>query len=57
MGDPLSGTTHSIKMANGYTYTVQDLAFASWFYGTAPSFGTHKYYSLYGTFKSHAAHC
>ena len=45
MGDPLSGTlAPPIRMPNGSTYHLQELAFFSWFYG-APSVGVNGWFS------------
>jgi hypothetical protein len=49
VGDPLSGKTLlSVKMANGFTYHVQDLAFFNWFYRISPSTAVNGWYSLAG---------
>lgn len=63
VGDPLSpgfGTpTHpfSVLAANGVTYTLQELAFYSWFLGTSPSLGAGGGFSDNGTFHGHAKPC
>jgi hypothetical protein len=57
VGDPLSppsGPVFDVKMPNGFTYHVQDLAFFSWFYRQSPSIGLGGVYSLLGTFKTSA---
>lgn len=55
VGDPLSGTLMpAIKMPNGFTYHVQELAFFDWFYRVSPSLGLHGWYSLNDTFKTDA---
>jgi hypothetical protein len=54
VGDPLSGTIFDVKMPNGFTYHVQDLAFFSWFYRQSPSIGLGGLYSLLGTFTQSA---
>jgi hypothetical protein len=49
VGDPLSGTNiPPVQMPNGYTYHLQELAFASWYFG-APSTGTGGLFSDNGT--------
>jgi hypothetical protein len=54
VGDALAGTNMPpIKGANGYTYTVQELAFFSYFYG-GPSIGVNGWYSNNNTFKTDA---
>lgn len=54
VGDPLSGTPFPpVKMPNGFTYNLQELAFFSWFFG-APSVGVNGWYSDNGTFKNDA---
>ena len=55
VGDPLSGTLMpAVKMSNGFTYHLQELAFFGWFYRLAPSGGVHGWYSDNGTFTSDA---
>lgn len=62
VGDPLSGgfgtPTHPFTVAesNGVTYSLQELAFFSWFYG-GPSLGTGGLYSNNGTFTGQALPC
>ncbi len=54
VGDPLSGTDIApVKMPNGFTYNLQELAFFSWFYG-APTLGLNGWFSDNGTFTSDA---
>ena len=54
VGDPLSGTDiHPVTMPNGYSYSLQEMAFFSWFYG-APSIGVNGWYSNNGTFTTDA---
>ncbi len=54
VGDPLSGTlVPSVTMSNGYSYSLQELAFFSWFYG-APSTGVNGWFSNNGTFTTDA---
>jgi hypothetical protein len=54
VGDPLTGTLVApVTMPNGYTYSLQELAFFSWFYG-APSTGINGWYSNNGTFTTDA---
>lgn len=55
VGDPLSGTLMpTVKMANGFTYHLQEMAFFDWFYRITPSIGVHGWFSDNGTFKSDA---
>jgi hypothetical protein len=56
VGDPLSGTTYTIKLG-GFTYHPQELAFFSWFYRQKPSLGVHGWYSDQGKFKSPSKPC
>jgi hypothetical protein len=54
VGDPLSGTAMpAVKMPNGFTYHLQELAFFSWFLG-APSIGLNGWFSSNGTFATDA---
>jgi hypothetical protein len=54
VGDPLSGTDLTpVKMPNGFTYNLQELAFFSWFYG-APTLGLNGWFSNNGTFLTDA---
>ncbi len=62
VGDPLSpnfGTpTSPIYVGNGtVTYTLQELAFYSWFLGSSPSLGAGGGYSNNGTFRGYAKAC
>jgi len=63
VGDPLSpgfGTPtnpFTVLAANGVTYTLQELAFYSWFLGTSPSLGAGGGFSDNGTFLGHAKAC
>jgi hypothetical protein len=63
VGDPLSPgfstptNPFSVGMPNGVTYTLQELAYFSWFYGEVPSFGSGGGYSDNGTFLGHAKPC
>jgi len=63
VGDPLSpgfGTPtnpFSVSMPNGVTYTLQELAYVSWFYGQVPSLGSGGGYSDNGTFLGYAKPC
>jgi len=51
VGDPLSGTLMpAVKMPNGFTYHLQELAFFDWFYRVTPSIGVNGHDSLNGTF-------
>ncbi len=54
VGDPLSGTSVTVKMSNGVTYHPQELAFFSWFYRQSPSIGVNGWYSSNDTFTSGA---
>jgi hypothetical protein len=55
VGDPLSGTLMpAVKMTNGFTYHLQELAFFDWFYRVTPSIGVNGHYSLNGTFTADA---
>ena len=56
VGDPLTGTTLSDPVG-GFTYSLQELAFASWFYHQSPSIGLNGWYSNNGTFTTAAARC
>lgn len=50
VGDPLTGTdVPPVKMPNGFTYHLQELAFFSWFFGR-PSVGVNGWFSNNGTF-------
>jgi hypothetical protein len=52
VGDPLSGTLMpTVKMPNGFTYHLQELAFFSWFYRLMPSGGVNGWYSDHDTLK------
>ena len=63
VGDPLSpgfGTPtnpFSVLGSNGIPYTLQELAFYSWFLGTSPSLGAGGGFSDNGTFTGHAILC
>ncbi len=55
VGDPLSGTLMpAIKMSNGFSYHVQEMAFFDWYYRVTPSIGVNGWYSNNGTFTSDA---
>ena len=55
VGDPLSGKPLlGVRMANGLTYHVQELAFFDWFYRISPSIGVNGWYSDAGTFTKNA---
>jgi hypothetical protein len=57
VGDPLSGNFFpSVTMPNGVTYTLQELAFYSWFFG-GPSIGAGGLFSNNGTFTDQAQLC
>jgi hypothetical protein len=50
VGDPLTGNDiPPVKMPNGFTYNLQELAFFSWFFG-APTIGLNGWFSDNGTF-------
>jgi len=54
VGDPLTGSDiAAVKMPNGFTYSLQEMAFFSWFFG-APSVGVNGWYSNNGSFTSDA---
>ena len=54
VGDPLSGTLFpSVRMPNGVTYELQELAFFSWFYAS-PSLAVNHWFSDNGTFTADA---
>ncbi len=56
VGDPLTGSDMPpVKMPNGFTYHLQELAFFSWFFGQ-PSVGIDEVFSLNGTFLNDAGH-
>jgi hypothetical protein len=62
VGDPMSPggvsatNSYSILMPNGVTYSLQELAYFSWFYGGS-SFGAGGFYSDNGTLKGFAKPC
>jgi hypothetical protein len=54
VGDPLTGTDVApVTMPNGFTYSLQELAFFSWFYG-APSIAVNGWFSNNNTFTTDA---
>jgi hypothetical protein len=54
VGDPLTGTSiPPVLMPNGYSYSLQELAFFSWFSGS-PSVGANGWFSNNGTFVTDA---
>ena len=65
VGDPLSpgfGTAtspYSVTMSNGFTYTLQELAFFSWYFNstTTPSLGAGGKFSDHATFKGASKAC
>jgi hypothetical protein len=57
VGDPLTGTNSNVFMADGTIYTVQDLAFFSWFARQAPSIAVNGWYSTLNSFPTFAAPC
>ena len=62
VGDPMSPggvsatNPYSIAMPNGVTYTLQELAYFSWFYGGS-SLGAGGFYSDHATLKGYAKPC
>ena len=54
IGDPLSGTSLPQVSLNGFNYTLQELAFFSWFYRQSPSIGSGGLYSDNATFTTGA---
>lgn len=59
-GDPLSGKMFpAVKMSNGYSYHLQELAFLSWFYNAQgdPSIGAGGKFSDHATFKGPSKAC
>jgi hypothetical protein len=51
VGDPLSGTLlPPVKMPNGFSYHLQELAFFDWFFRISPSIGVNGWFSDEGTF-------
>jgi hypothetical protein len=57
VGDPLTGSKAvQVKMANGFTYHLQELAFFSWFFGP-PSIGAGHKFSNEGSFTSAQGAC
>jgi hypothetical protein len=56
VGDPLTGTDLSPVTLGGFAYTLQELAFFSWFYGGA-SLGSGGLYSNNGSFTGFAKTC
>jgi hypothetical protein len=57
VGDPLTGINSNVFMADGTIYTVQDLAFFSWFARQAPSIAVNGWYSTLNSFPTFAAPC
>lgn len=57
VGDPLTGTNSNVFMADGTIYTVQDLAFFSWFARQAPSIAVNGWYSTLNKFPTFSAPC
>jgi hypothetical protein len=56
VGDPLTGSVFTDTL-NGFTYSLQELAFFSWFYHSSPSLGINGWYSDQDTFTTSAAAC
>jgi hypothetical protein len=54
VGDPLTGTFLPQVSLNGFSYTLQELAFFSWFYRQSPSIGSGGLYSDNATFTTGA---
>ncbi len=57
VGDPSSGSLHSVRMPDGFTYHPQELAFFSWFFNQSPSLGINGWYSSGGTLRHPAPLC
>lgn len=57
VGDPLSGTNSTVFMNDGTTYTVQDLAFLSWFARDNPSRAVNGWFTTLNTFGSFSKPC
>jgi hypothetical protein len=52
-GDPLTGENWVfVKMSNGFTYELTDLANFSWFYRESPSFAANGFYTMFNFFSS-----
>jgi hypothetical protein len=54
VGDPLTGTYLPTVTMNGFDYTLQELAFFSWFFRQSPSLGSGGLYSNNGSFPTDA---
>lgn len=54
VGDPLTGNNLLPVTLNGFSYTLQELAFFSWFYRQTPSLGSGGAFSNNGTFSTDA---
>ncbi|HET7442847.1 MAG TPA: hypothetical protein VFJ47_16215 [Terriglobales bacterium] len=54
VGDPLTGFDVAPVTLNGFTYTLQELAFFSWFFRQSPSLGAGGLFSNDGTFSTDA---
>jgi hypothetical protein len=57
VGDPLTGTNLPGVTLSGVTYSLQELAFFSWYYGQSPSLGSGGKYSDNGTFAGYSKPC
>jgi hypothetical protein len=58
VGDPLTGQNWAfVKMPNGYTYEVTDLANFSWFYEGSPSIAANGFYTMFNFFPTSAVPC
>jgi hypothetical protein len=57
VGDPLIGTNSNVFMADGTIYTVQDLAFFSWFARQNPSIAVNGWYTTLNSFPTFSVPC
>lgn len=58
VGDPLTGQSQTtVTMANGYTYTLTDLADFSWFYRESPSLAAAGFYTMLNFFPGPQGRC
>lgn len=57
-GDPLTGENWAfVKMSNGFTYELTDLANFSWFYRESPSFAANGFYTMFNFFSGPQGIC
>lgn len=54
LGDPLAGYLFPVAMPNGFTYSLQEMTYFSWFYDQVPSIGAGGWYSDQGTLTTDA---